>query len=364
MVNVFLLTYFTKKLSLVVIESNNSITSKYGDYLDSIFKNVNIYHCQKKLLEDIEKNNFDILLFDTDVHDLESTFLFVKDINAINPLIKIILFSKYADYNILIKCLKYNISGFMTRNSDEQDLKDFLKISVKRILMNTYNMFDDNKNKFEAVDCLNFLKNEYPNISLVNHYKGIPIIRKAFIADFSDDIITLKVDAVQIKTIKIKEHVVISSKHLGVEILTKTKAINYDKNEISLVYHSLIDSYVHHRKNPRVEPKENSYVTIDNKLKVQIIDISIDHVLCELIEDTSDLKIHSNVKVVIDCIFDKNFTNKNIITKAFIKEIFYTNERIKVLLRFKLNERDHYMLDKYIENRIKELVKELKIKTS
>lgn len=363
MLDIFLLTHFTKKLNLVIIESNSSITTKYGDYLNSIFKSVNISDCQKTFLDEIKKESFDILLLDTDVHDLESTFLFVKDIHLINPLIKIILFSKYADYNVLMKCLKYNISGFMTAKCNEHDLKDFLKISVKKILMNNYNTFNDNKIKFDLQDCLNYLKNEYPNISLVNHYKGIPIIRNAFIEDFNDNIVRLKIDSVQIKTIKVDEHIVISSKHLGVEILTKIKSINYDSNQISLTYYSFIDSYVHYRKNPRVEPKESSYVITENKSKLNIIDISIDHVLCSLEENSSNLEIHSHIKIIIDCIFDKRFPNKNIITTAFIKEIFYTNDGIKVLFRFKLNEKDNIMLDNYIEDRIKELIIELKKKT-
>lgn len=50
MLNVFLLTYFTKKLDLVIIEKNSSITDKYNDYLQSIFKNVKNYDSQEKFL--------------------------------------------------------------------------------------------------------------------------------------------------------------------------------------------------------------------------------------------------------------------------------------------------------------------------
>jgi DNA-binding NtrC family response regulator len=105
--NVFLLTYFTKKLDLVIIEKNSSITDKYNDYLQSIFKNVKNYDSQEKFLIDLNENNFDILLLDNEVIDIESTFLFIKEIHKINPLIKIILFSKYVDYHILITQLSH-----------------------------------------------------------------------------------------------------------------------------------------------------------------------------------------------------------------------------------------------------------------
>lgn len=369
MLNVFLLTYFTKKLNLIIIEKDNSITNKYGDYLYSIFKEVKIYDCQKKFLSELDSKSFDILLFDNDIYDIESTFLFVKDVHAINPLIKVIIFSKYVDYDILMKCFKYNITGFMCCNSNEQDLKDFLKVSVKKLLMNNSNKFNENKNKFDVIDCLKFLKDEQPKIKLVNHFKGIAIIRAANILDFSDEIIKIKVDSTQLKTIKINDHVVISSKHLGVEILTITKSFDYEKNEIDLMYNNLIDSYVHHRKKPRVDPKKDSNVIIeiDNKfIKVDIINISIDHVLCISKELNPELKIHSNAKIAINCHIDNKIANNPnyiIRTNAFVKEMFYTVDGEKILLKFKLDEQDHQILDKYISFRIKEIIRELKSKT-
>lgn len=92
MLNVFLLTYFTKKLDLVIVENGNSITGIYGDYLKSIFKSIRVFSTQKEFLDEIMSNSFDILLFDNEINDVESTFLFIKDVHSKNPLIKIILF--------------------------------------------------------------------------------------------------------------------------------------------------------------------------------------------------------------------------------------------------------------------------------
>jgi FixJ family two-component response regulator len=369
MLNVFLLTYFTKKLDLVIIEKNGSITTKFGEYLQSIFKEVKNYDSQENFLLDLSENNFDILLFDNDIHDIESTFLFIKDVHKINPLIKIILFSKYVDYHILVKCFKYNVTGFMCCNSNEQDLKDFLKISVRRLLLNNSNKFNENKNKFDVIDCLNFLKNEEKDINLVNHFKGIAIIRSAEILDFDNQIIKIKADNIQLKTIKKDTHVVISSIHLGVEILTSAQFVNLEENELHLKYNNLIDSYVHHRKTPRVDPKKGSTVMIDMKnrtLKVDIMNISIDHVLC-IAKETTELKIHSTVKILINCNINQRISdNPNYIIKAtaFVKEIFSTVDGEKILLKFKLLKEDHKILDKYISFRIKEIIKELKDKSN
>jgi hypothetical protein len=59
----------------------------------------------------------------------------------------------------------------MSFNSNEQDLKDFLKISVRRLLLNNSHKFNENKNKFDVIDCLNFLKEEEAKLNLVNHFK-------------------------------------------------------------------------------------------------------------------------------------------------------------------------------------------------
>lgn len=366
MLNVFLLTYFTKKLDLVIIEKNSSITDKYNDYLQSIFKNVKNYDSQEEFLIDLNENNFDILLLDNEVIDIESTFLFIKEIHKINPLIKIILFSKYVDYHILIKCFKYNVTGFMSFNSNEQDLKDFLKISVRRLLLNNSHKFNENKNKFDVIDCLNFLKEEEAKLNLVNHFKGIAIIRTAQILEFDEQIIKMKADNTQLRTMKKDNQVVISSIHLGVEILTTTQFVDLEKDEIHLKYNNLIDSYVHHRITPRVDPKKGSNVIIElNKklIKIDIVNISINHVLCLSKDLIPDLKIHSNVKISINCnINQKNSNNLNYIIKttAFVKEIYSTADGEKILLRFKLNKQDYEILDSYISFRIKEIIMELK----
>lgn len=369
MIDVFLLTYFTKKLDLVIVEAENSITSIYGEYLKSIFNSVKIYTTQKEFLEGLSVNSFDILLFDNEINDVESTFLFIKDIHTINPLIKIILFSKYVDTQMLINSLKYNVTGFMYNKSNEQDLKDFLKVSVKRLLMNNSHKFMENKNKFDVMDCLNFLKNEQNNVNIVNHFKGIAIVRNGIIKDYTKELIIIKTNPIQIKTIKENDHIVISSMHLGVEILTTTKEIDIKNNEIKVKYSNLIDSYVHHRKNPRVEPKTGSNMIVktdDGEVKLNIMNISIDHILCNMKDVDINFKIHTNVKIFIDCFFEQNITNAyNYKIKAigFIKELFYTVDGDKILFKFKLKDKDHFILDKYIAQRIKEIIRELKEKT-
>lgn len=369
MLNVFLLTYFTKKLDLVIVENETSITSEYGEYLKSIFNSVKVFTTQKEFIDEIKLNSFDILLFDNEVNDMESTFLFIKDVHSINPLIKIILFSKYVDTQVLINSLKYNVTGFMYTKSNEQDLKDFLKVSVKRLLMNNSHKFIESKNKFDVTDCLKFLKNEQNVVNVVNHFKGIAIVRSGEIIDYNEELITIKTNPIQIKTIKTNDHIVISSMHLGAEILTVTKEIDTNKNEIKVKYNNLIDSYVHHRKNPRVEPKNGASIIIktdEGETKLNIMNISIDHVLCSMKDIDFNFKIHSNVKIFIDCFFEQNLTNAynyKIKTAGFIKELFYTVDGDKILFKFKLNKKDHFILDKYIGYRIKEIIKELKDKT-
>lgn len=109
------------------------------------------------------------------------------------------------DTQILINSLKYNVTGFMYNKSNEQDLKDFLKVSVKRLLMNNSHKFMENKNKFDVIDCLKFLKDEQNRVNIVNHFKGIAIVRSGEVSDYNEELITIKTNPIQIKTIKVND---------------------------------------------------------------------------------------------------------------------------------------------------------------
>ena len=368
--NINLLSFFTKKLSLTIIESDDAISEKYIIYLKSIFKEVYVVDSQKKFLNSLVENPCDILIYDLRVCNESSLKMFLKNVNKINSSVNTILFSKIVDSELLLKCLKHNIVGVLSSCSDEKDLKDFLKISIQRIFTLDINRFDvDISKKLTIEDCLKYLKDEDSEVLVVNHYKGMPIIRKSNILDIDKENVIIKADSTQLKTFNINDHIVLSSKHLGTEILTTLVHVDLVSQIIVLKYNNYIDSYVHHRKNPRVIPEESSHIIISlqtEKIKIDILDISIDHALCKLNKEI-DLKIDDNIFIGINCFIASSISKsilKNYIirTNARVKEIFKTSNGEKILFKFKLNDKDRFILDNYINHRITEILEEFKEK--
>lgn len=368
--NINLLSFFTKKLSLTIIESDDAISEKYIIYLKSIFKEVYVVDSQKKFLNSLVENPCDILIYDLRVCNESSLKMFLKNVNKINSSVNTILFSKIVDSELLLKCLKHNIVGVLSSCSDEKDLKDFLRICIQRIFTLDMNRFDvDISKKLSIEDCLKYLKDEDSKVLVVNHYKGMPIIRKSNILDIDKENVIIKADSTQLKTFNINDHIVLSSKHLGTEILTTLVHVDLVSQIIVLKYNNYIDSYVHHRKNPRVIPEESSHIIISlqtEKIKIDILDISIDHALCKLNKEI-DLKIDDNIFIGINCYIASSISKsilKNYIirTNARVKEIFKTSNGEKILFKFKLNDKDRFILDNYINHRITEILEEFKEK--
>ena len=368
--NINLLSFFTKKLSLTIIESDDAISEKYIIYLKSIFKEVYVVDSQKKFLNSLVENPCDILIYDLRVCNESSLKMFLKNVNKINSSVNTILFSKIVDSELLLNCLKLNVVGVLSSCSDEKDLKDFLKISIQRIFTLDINRFDvDISKKLTIEDCLKYLKDEDSEVLVVNHYKGMPIIRKSNILDIDKENVIIKADSTQLKTFNINDHIVLSSKHLGTEILTTLVHVDLVSQIIVLKYNNYIDSYVHNRKNPRVIPEESSHIIISlqtEKIKIDILDISIDHALCKLNKEI-DLKIDDNIFIGINCFIASSISKsilKNYIirTNARVKEIFKTSNGEKILFKFKLNDKDRFILDNYINHRITEILEEFKEK--
>ena len=368
--NINLLSFFTKKLSLTIIESDDAISEKYIIYLKSIFKEVYVVDSQKKFLNSLVENPCDILIYDIRVCNESSLKMFLKNVNKINSSVNTILFSKIVDSKLLLNCLKLNVVGVLSSCSDEKDLKDFLRICIQRIFILDMKRFDvDISKKLSIEDSLKYLKDEDSEVLVVNHYKGMPIIRKSNILDIDKENVIIKADSTQLKTFNINDHIVLSSKHLGTEILTTLVHVDLVSQIIVLKYNNYIDSYVHHRKNPRVIPEESSHIIISlqtEKIKIDILDISIDHALCKLNKEI-DLKIDDNIFIGINCFIASSISKsilKNYIirTNARVKEIFKTSNGEKILFKFKLNDKDRFILDNYINHRITEILEEFKEK--
>lgn len=174
----------------------------------------------------------------------------------------------------------------------------------------------------------------------------------------------IEVDPLQLKTLKVHSHAVISSLHLGLEIYVDVDSIDTKKNIIRCIYKNNIESYVHQRKTARVEPIIGSHISLTkNNAKGFIINISKDHLLCKANGYFKLFDMHEDFDFFIDCRipdFISHIQNYKIKAKGFIKEKISSQTGDKILIKFALSQEDKEILIQYINYRNKESIVELK----
>lgn len=369
MKNILILTSFTKRLNLVIVEQNNYVTNRTIEVVPELFDNIVKIHSQHDTIKYLQDDHaVDILLLDGKMYDDSFLFQFVEKIREINPRIKIIIFIKAADKEILYSCLEHNIAACITEEHDVYKIKQSIKISVERILVTVENKFIHEK-QLTIDDCFDYLVNhkEAP-IKLVNHYKGIPIIKQSFPISHDGDVLKTTIDKLQLSLFYEGLDIVISSSHLGIEILTNVVFVDFEEKVVSLKFKHFLEGYVHNRKSPRVVPAYGSYVVFHNqgiKEKLDIIDISIDHIMVSKKNMKQNINLHEEYNLDINCKIGNNITgitNYIIKTKAFLKEMSNKEMTDKVLFKFDLSKTDKSALESYITYQAKILILELKDK--
>ncbi len=357
----------TKQNDILIIENFPTISSLYEQVFIKLFKSVDRSNDPIEILEKIQNNNINIVFIDLQASKLDS-FRLLKEIREIDPSVYIIAYSPLENRYIFKKCIQYRVSGFLTIHCNEIDLKDILNEIIKEIY------FVKHKKPFNPEitlnNCLTFLQNSSDCLKIVSHFKGIPIIRNAIIKHFDDDQIVLTVDKHQLATLKIFDHIVISSLYMCKELYCKIQSINLNDSTITLRNARFIDTYLHHRKFPRIEPDMNFsiYIKRNNSFhKLDVLNVSATHALCKLNMNAERLSIHSNVVIRLNYIVRNShneFTNENfsITTNALVDNIFKTQDGVKILLHYQLEPMEYALLDRYIEKKVKETILELKQK--
>lgn len=364
-----IISKLSRKLNLTIYESKKNILQKYLDFIVASFEHVTLIHDEVELLEHIKTNQIDFLFIEMNNDCNAHNFSLIKSLSANNPLLKTIAFTNNIKPEFYEKCFKNKISGVMGDTNDTYDLKEYIKNELEDLLLtNTHKFQEENYKKIDLMDCLSYLNSDDKKrkVSLISHYRGIPIVRSAKILNFNDNELEIQADKIQIKTLNSTDHVVVSSIHLGLELYLKILNINSATSTIKLQYSKFLSSYIHRRKNPRVEPKVGSNATViiknNHNLKLDILNVSIDHVLCKVSDRFLDeLKVQSQVEIHLDCKFASQRHSFIIIkTKAIVKDKFSTINGNKVLFKYDLSFNDKKILDEYISKRSKEVLLELK----
>lgn len=354
-----IISSYTQKLNIAVLERNDSISSKFGKYLKEIFHDV-IY---VKFQEDLYDKDYDIVIVDLSTQDKDSGFTFVKNLRNDNPYIKIIVFSLFTDVFVLQNCVRYDISGFISSDSTITDLKSFIKNCVHKILITIKNKLEhEDFGKLAIIDCVKYLAQDRDSkVTIVSHYKGLPIVREAIIIYFDEKCVKLKISDVQVKSLNKGDTLALSSVYLGMDILANVSELDYENEHAVLNYVDFIDSFIHHRKSLRLDAEPDAELIISDhntrRVKSKIGNISSNHILCD-ISSFNEFKIDSKLNIGLKV----NAKSKVFEGTAIVKDIFNTNNGFKMLMKFTLPQNDSQILDNYLSLRVKRLIAELKAK--
>ncbi|MCK5111835.1 MAG: response regulator [Arcobacteraceae bacterium] len=369
----YLINQLTKKLNVLVIQSSCEIKNNFSPYFEKIFNNIDYIYKYDDLINYIQTSRPDFIFIDIQTKDIQP-FNFIKTIQNIIPNQIIILISHIDNKEILLKSIRLHISSFLKKPFTITDLKDTIVDCLDYIFINKHDILLKHKlliKNTNVKDAISYLMEHYQvDIELINHYKGVPLIRSASIVDIVDDTVSVKIKDIQKYILDYSHHTIINTNYFTGDIYAYLKEVNYEKNIAIFHKLSFINSYIHHRKNARIVPDSHfqMFIEIDNtKYKCDIIDISINYTLITLPTLPNKLSINSEQKLFFSFREPKYFLqNKfeidHITTQCTVSNIFDTKNIEKTLIYFELQDIDKQKLEKYIYKRGLELVDEFKNK--
>jgi c-di-GMP-binding flagellar brake protein YcgR len=197
-------------------------------------------------------------------------------------------------------------------------------------------------------------------ITIYNVYKGIPISCQTHISSIEKNDIIVPSTLNFIVASKFNKEIYFNQKHKNYYFIGEIKDFNVTDKTITLTNIKKIDRQIPKRKHIRVQPKEEIEVIVisnNTTIKSKLYDISIQGMA--LILDNNYFEISENVETIFTLTVDNKKYLLNIIGE--IRSITKIYEHTyKYHIYFEPNPKDEKILEKYIVNREKEIINELK----
>lgn len=276
-------------------------------------------------------------------------------------------------YNALMVNATNKRRHFILKSNTVEDIDDCVVVSFDDVTdLNLLQCFDkQKKERAEVIDdkktIISFIKIVKENgaeLKIHNFYKGLTIVNKAEIVDFSEDEVKLKTAHAQLRVIKLTNFTTMSSPIFPKNIVCKSiKKIDFDEqtlvvDDMVFASRSAVD-----RKYIRLVPEENYtcalfYKNIAIETEMKIFDVSEVSARLELATLPFGLKVDDVVKLSMGLtLHSKPFS---IVTQAQIYRIDKNQNSSFVVVMFDLEPNQLLTLKEYLANRQMALIREFK----
>lgn len=369
----FLINTITSKLNILILESDSYFRINFNDYLNEIFNSVTYCNDEKSFVELFNKTKADIVFVDLQTESID-IFAMIKSLDKILLKTVLIAVSDNKDSHQLIKVIKHRFYDILFKKFSAEVLKTSIVESLSWILIANSNELL--KQDIENIKSLNvnemvnsLIEKDYKKVELINHFKGIPVMKEAFIIDFKNNTLNIKTKQIQLNAMADSGHTVVTSKYLSKNIFAKVGKFDQKNSLVQLTDLKFIDSHSEHRKNVRIVPDKSFNLLYEDdgkKHKCNVVDISPEHILVSF--ENLPLKFKISTKIFFYLSFrspigkvnDNNFSIHYFKRYFIIENIFKVKDKIKVLIKLDLEEFESNKFNDYIYYRSLMIIKEYK----
>lgn len=351
-----------KNLSALVVEDSLTIQKQMKMFLEKLFEKVYVASDGIEALEVYKEFQPNIILTDIQMPKMDGHEL-IENLNKLNHTSKIIVFSAYGHSENVMKYLRMGVCDFIQKPVNFTQLITTLLKVVSNEKCNSEEL--DN----ELLKDLKIIKDSKAPISLINHYKGLPLIHEGIITAIDNDTIKIQTQRVQTKAILEEKSTTIETDNTIIAVKLK----EYDEltNELVFIDLKKIDRSPKNREILRITPDKNFTATIfhhNERYNFQVSSISTKAISFRIKNFDEKIKPNDNVNLSLgfNTFYTTSYHNtvthkERIDTKANVLKIKeLDNNLTKIVMLFELNLSDKKVLEKYIYQKEVEIIKEFK----
>lgn len=351
-----------KNLSALVVEDSLTIQKQMKIFLEKLFEKVYVANDGIEALEAYKQFQPNIILTDIQMPKMDG-HEFIENLNKLNHTSKIIVFSAYSHSENIMKFFRMGVCDFI------QKPVNFVQLTATLLNVINGKEYKDEEFEDELLKDLKIIKDSKAPISLINHYKGLPLIHEGIITSLSSDTIKIHTQKIQIKVILEEKNTTFETDKVIVNATLK----EFDSSTDELIFENLkkIERSPKNREVLRIKPNKDFTASIFHKndrysynissVSTKAISFMVKH-FDDKIKIDDDVNLSMGFSTFYTTSYHNTVTHKERIDiKAKVLKIKKINNSFsKIVLLFELNLADKKVLEKYIYQREVEIIKEFK----